>query len=228
MLLGAVRGQRTGQDEAAVWPQGLSGTQAELSPAVMARSSHELCPLWTRRYVELAAAPVMPWLSVPRLLEPAAPAHGLPAARGARVGADGQAKGMQKPFRRAGRLSLPFGSSSHPVWAALTLCGAALGGLAHPIAGPGDAFLSLLLFQAPILAAPGCPLSKICLGWPRPTQRDAPQRQAVSKRAACGRAALSCESTAPRRARDGAVGALATLPKPPQETELPFIPLLNC
>lgn len=57
----------------------------------------------------------------------------------------------------------------------------------------------------------GCSrLSETCLERTQPTQRAAPQRQAVSKRAACVKAALSCETTAPCRAWDGTSGALTT------------------
>ena len=104
------------------------------------------------------------------------------------------------------------------------LRGAALGGLAHPTTGPGDAFLSLLLFQASSVAVPGCLLSETCLEWTQPTQRAAPQRQAVSKRAACVRAALSCETTAPCRAWDGTSGALTTF-QLGSAPSLPEIPL---
>lgn len=110
------------------------------------------------------------------------------------------------------------------VLALLTLCRAVLVGLAHPTAGPGDAFLSLLLFQASSVAVPGCLLSETHLEWTQPTQRAAPQRQAVSKRAACVRAALSCETTAPCRAWDGTSGALTTfqLGSAPSLPEIPM------
>lgn len=109
------------------------------------------------------------------------------------------------------------------VLAPLTLHRAALGGLAEPTAGPGDAFLSLFLFQASSVAVPGCVLSETCLERTQPTQRAAPQRQAVSKRAACVKAALSCKTTAPCRAWDGTSGALTTfqLGSAPSLPEIP-------